>query len=188
MCVSRLVISDSLWSHELQPARLLCPWILQARILEFCHSFLQGILPTQESNPGLLHCRQILYHLSQQGSPHFFIAEDLLAKHISLHYWENWNNTGKKSSLPFFPFTLRWISLERLEEKFGDPSKGSDDPSRPVWSIELSVCKKKKKKSAEGRWVLHTWSLKTKECGCKKNILKVDMFWRASPPSYSPVA
>ena len=26
------------------------------------HSLLQGILPTQGLNPGLLHCRQILYH------------------------------------------------------------------------------------------------------------------------------
>ena len=30
---------------------------------------LQGIFPTQGSNPGLLHCRQILYHLSHQKSP-----------------------------------------------------------------------------------------------------------------------
>ena len=34
-----------------------------------CHAFLQGMFPTQGSNPGLLHCRWILYHLSQQGSP-----------------------------------------------------------------------------------------------------------------------
>ena len=33
------------------------------------HSLLQGIFPTQGSNPGLLHCRQILYCLSLQGSP-----------------------------------------------------------------------------------------------------------------------
>ena len=26
-------------------------------------------LPTQESNPGLLHCRRILYQLNYQGSP-----------------------------------------------------------------------------------------------------------------------
>ena len=30
---------------------------------------IQGIFPTQGSNPGLLHCRQILYHLSHQGRP-----------------------------------------------------------------------------------------------------------------------
>ena len=33
-----------------------------------CHSLFQGIFPTQGSNLGLLHCRQILYHLSHQGS------------------------------------------------------------------------------------------------------------------------
>ena len=32
------------------------------------HSLLQGIFPTQGSNPGLLHCRQIPYYLSHQGS------------------------------------------------------------------------------------------------------------------------
>ena len=31
--------------------------------------FSTGIFMTQGSNPGLLHCRQILYHLSHQGSP-----------------------------------------------------------------------------------------------------------------------
>ena len=32
-------------------------------------SLLQGIIPTQGSNPGLPNCRQILYQLSHQGSP-----------------------------------------------------------------------------------------------------------------------
>ena len=35
------------------------------------HSFLQGIFLTQGLNPGLPHCRQILYHLSHQGSTPF---------------------------------------------------------------------------------------------------------------------
>ena len=34
-----------------------------------CHFLLRGIFPTQGSNSGLPHCRQTLYHLSQQGSP-----------------------------------------------------------------------------------------------------------------------
>ena len=38
------------------------------------HALLQGIFPTQGLNPGLPHCRQILYHLSHQGS------------HISQHF------------------------------------------------------------------------------------------------------
>ena len=33
------------------------------------HTFLPEIFHTEGSNPGLLHCRQILYHLSHQGSP-----------------------------------------------------------------------------------------------------------------------
>ena len=34
-----------------------------------CHALLQGNFPTQGSNLGLPHCRQILFHLSHQGSP-----------------------------------------------------------------------------------------------------------------------
>ena len=34
-----------------------------------CHALLQGIFLTQGSNPCLLHCRWILYHLSHQQSP-----------------------------------------------------------------------------------------------------------------------
>ena len=36
-----------------------------------CHFLHQGIFLTQGSNPSLLHCRQTLYCLSQQGSPYF---------------------------------------------------------------------------------------------------------------------
>ena len=43
--------------------------ILQARKRVGCHSPLQGIFPTEGLNPGLLHCRWILYHLSHQEAP-----------------------------------------------------------------------------------------------------------------------
>ena len=33
------------------------------------HALSQGIFPTQGLNPGRPHCRQIIYHLSHQGSP-----------------------------------------------------------------------------------------------------------------------
>ena len=33
------------------------------------HALLQGLFPTQGSNPGLPHCRQIIYQLSHQRSP-----------------------------------------------------------------------------------------------------------------------
>ena len=34
-----------------------------------CHALLQGIFPTQGPNPGLTHCRWILYHLSHEANP-----------------------------------------------------------------------------------------------------------------------
>ena len=38
------------------------------------YSLLQGIFLTQGSNPDLLHCRQILYHLSHQGRSRKILA------------------------------------------------------------------------------------------------------------------
>ena len=54
------------------------------------HSLLQGIFLTQESNLGLLHCGQILYHLSHQGSPSQFenvssTPKETVPKHHSLY-------------------------------------------------------------------------------------------------------
>ena len=67
------VVPDSVRPPGLQRARLLCPWDSPGKNTGVdSHSFLQGIFPTQRSSPGLLHCRQILYHLSHQGSPLFY--------------------------------------------------------------------------------------------------------------------
>ena len=49
---------------------LLHPWdFLGKNSGLVCHFLLQGIFLTQRWNPGLLHCRQMFYHLSHQGSP-----------------------------------------------------------------------------------------------------------------------
>ena len=67
---SHSVVSDSLWPYGLWPARLLHPWDSPGMNTGMgCHFLLQGISPTQESNLPLLHCRQILYRLSYEGSP-----------------------------------------------------------------------------------------------------------------------
>ena len=83
--------------------------ILQVRILEWVaaiHSFLQGIFPTQGSNLGLPHCRQILHHLSHQGSPSLsaFHAKPLRNSNtISsfsldvLFFLHRWDNSWKSS-------------------------------------------------------------------------------------------
>ena len=70
VCVSCSVVSDSM---DCSPLGSSIHGILQARILELsCHFLLQGIFLTQGSNLGLLHCRQLLYHLSHQGSLDIF--------------------------------------------------------------------------------------------------------------------
>ena len=72
--VSRSVVPDSLRPHGLQSTRFLCPWDFPGKDTGVgCHFLLQGIFPTQGSNPGLLHCRQILYRLSYKGSIKWFI-------------------------------------------------------------------------------------------------------------------
>ena len=63
--VSHSVMSDSLRL----PGSYLCPWNSPGKNTgACCHSLLQGTFPSQGLNLGLLHCRQILYYLSRQGS------------------------------------------------------------------------------------------------------------------------
>ena len=58
-------MSDSLQSHGLYS-----PWNSPGQNTGVGSlSLLQGIFPTQGSNPGLPHCRRILYQLSHEGSP-----------------------------------------------------------------------------------------------------------------------
>ena len=58
-------MSDSLWPHGLYS-----PWNSPGQDTGVGSLFLlQWIFPTQKSNQGLLHCRQILYQLSYQENP-----------------------------------------------------------------------------------------------------------------------
>ena len=64
---ARSVVFDSLWSHGLEPTRLLCPLDFPDKNTgEGCHFLLQGIFPNQGSNLWLLRCRWILCLLSPQ--------------------------------------------------------------------------------------------------------------------------
>ena len=57
-------------SESFRPHVLYSPWNSPSKNTGVGSlSLLQGIFPTQGSNPGLSHCRQILYQLSHQGSP-----------------------------------------------------------------------------------------------------------------------
>ena len=66
--LSPVLLFATPWTVSFQ-ARLLCPWNSSVKNTEMgSHSLLQGIFPTQGSNPDLPHCRRILYCLNHQGS------------------------------------------------------------------------------------------------------------------------
>ena len=79
-------MSDSFQPHGLWPARLLCPWNPSGKNTGVgSQSLLQGIFLIQGLNPGLPHCRQILYHLSHQGSP-FRVIEEVVKLEFQPRY------------------------------------------------------------------------------------------------------
>ena len=88
-------MSDSLWTHGLYS-----PWNSPGQNTGVGSlSFLQGIFPTQGSNPGLLHCRGIPYQLSHQGSPWY--VKCIVIKLLK-------NNKSRKESL-FVRKMFIWI-------------------------------------------------------------------------------
>ena len=73
MYSSHSAMSNSLQpdGRGLQPARLLCPWDSPGKKTGVgCCALLQGIFPTQGSNPGLPHCRWIFLPFQLTGKPH----------------------------------------------------------------------------------------------------------------------
>ena len=89
------------WKSRTCVRLFVTPWTIQST--EFSrpeywsglgsHSLLQGIFPTQGSNPGLPHCRQIIYQLSHKGSPR--ILEGVAYPFSSRSSWpRNWTRVS----------------------------------------------------------------------------------------------
>ena len=73
--------SRSVVSNSLRPHGLCSPWNSPGQNTGVGSlSLLQEIFPTQGSNPGLPHCRWILYQLSYKGSPRIleWVSQSLL--------------------------------------------------------------------------------------------------------------
>ena len=69
-CYHTVKVKVAVVSSSLQPHGLYSPRSSPGQNTGVgSRSLLQGIFPTQGSNPSLLHCRQILYQLSHKGSP-----------------------------------------------------------------------------------------------------------------------
>ena len=80
-------MSNSLWPHERYS-----PWNSPGQNTGVGSlSLLQGIFPSHGSNPGLLHCRWILYQLSHQRSPRIL---EWVAYPYSSRSFQPGNQTG----------------------------------------------------------------------------------------------
>ena len=97
--------------------------ILQARILVGLHFLLQGIFLTQGSNSGLLHHRQVLYHLSHQGSPRPFRCD---LNQIPNDYTVEMRNRFKELHLidrVLMNYGWRFVTLYRRQGSRPSPRK-----------------------------------------------------------------
>ena len=73
-------------SNSLQPHGLHSPWNSPGQNTGVGRlSLLQGIVPTQGSNPALPHCRWILYQLSHKGSPYIFMSHFAIWQKLTQH-------------------------------------------------------------------------------------------------------
>ena len=103
VCVwkSRSVVFDSLWPHGLLHGQYTGVGSL---------SILQGIVPTQGSNPGLPHCRQILYQLSSKGSSRILCIHYIYIYSVCVCSFSN--------SFPLNILTRYWIQFPVLCSRF----------------------------------------------------------------------
>ena len=94
--------SHSVMSDSLQPHGLYSPWNSPDQHTGVGSlSLLQGLFPTQGSNPGLPHCRWILYQPSHKGSPKVKVTQLCLTHCDPMDYFGQPNmNLGEGNGNP----------------------------------------------------------------------------------------
>ena len=134
------VMSNSLWPHGLYS-----PWNSPGQNTGVGSlSLLQGIFPTQGSNPGLPHCRRILYQLSHKGSPWTTLGP--LEKPLSL-----WNN-GTGCGWPHSSTSPHMLALQSSFLEMWSPLL-TVFPSVITWEVTFTVNYAKNPKK-NPKWVI----------------------------------
>ena len=88
------------------------------------HFLLLGIFPTKGLNPGLLHCRQTLYHLSHQGSPSIYPEKIVMQKDTCILFIATLWTIAMNCSLPGSSVhgilqarILEWVAVSSSKEE-----------------------------------------------------------------------
>ena len=106
-------------------------------------SLLQGIFPAQGWNPGLPHCRWILYHLSHKGSPSCFLHRPNRFTQKRFYLKEHWVPTGPLMRLP----------LSDQGERV--PGCGGHGSQKSLWlKNKASACPAASSSEAKDRWCM----------------------------------
>ena len=117
--VSHSVVSDSLWPHALQPARLLYPWNSPGKNRVDCHSLPQGIFPIQRSSPSLQWPTFQADSSELPGLKHLYIilTIPIPGKHCANSCKYNGNSMEIVTSASHSSFAF-WNFLEFLKKYF----------------------------------------------------------------------
>ena len=124
---SHSVTSDSLWPHILYS-----PWNSPGQNTGVGSlSFLQGIFPTQGSNPGLPHCKWILYQLSHKGRSR--TLEWVAYPFSSGSSWVSW-----VAGRFYTDWAMRLGNCFRNKVRFSGRGEGCCPASLEIWAPSLA--------------------------------------------------
>ena len=137
MCIISFSL-NSLWPHGLYS-----PWNSSGHNTGVGSvSLLQGIFPTQGSNPGLPHCRRILYQLSHKGSPR--ILEWVGYPFSSGSSWpRNWTRVSYVAGGFFTSWAIRKAQTMIKLNLSQWCKSGSISANHSIWYIKLTKWRKK---------------------------------------------
>ena len=153
------------------PMDYISPWNSSGQNTRLCSlSLLQGIFPTQGSNPSLPQCRQILYQLSHKGSPK--ILEWVAYPFSSGYSWpRNLTRVSSTASGFFINWSVREAQDTELYKKdLNDPDNHDSvithlDPDIQIcevkWDLEGITMNK-----ARWRWWNSSWAISNSKRWC----------------------
>ena len=166
-------MSDSLW-----PRGLYSLWNSPGQNTGVDSLFLlQGIFPTQGLNPGLPHCRQILYQLSHKGSPR--ILEWVACPFSSRSSWlRNLTRVSSTAGGFFINWSIREAQYTELYKKdLNDPDNHDGvithlDPDILICEVKWALGGLTMNK-ASWRWWNSSWTISnSKRWCCESSALK----------------